>query len=76
MGCHFLLQGIFPTQGSKPRLYVSCIGRHHYLYLITLLLLFIQTPASNMYSSVPQFTQLTSDLGDSSESVQVDLTHS
>ena len=20
VGCHFLLQGIFPTQGSKPRL--------------------------------------------------------
>ena len=24
VGCHFLLQGIFPTQGSN---YVSCIGR-------------------------------------------------
>ena len=25
VGCHFLLQGIFPTQGSKPCL--SCIGK-------------------------------------------------
>jgi len=25
--CHALLQGIFPTQGSNPRLYVSCTGR-------------------------------------------------
>ena len=24
MGCHFLLQEIFPTQGSNP---ISCIGR-------------------------------------------------
>ena len=27
VGCHFLLQGIFPTQGSNPYLCVSCIGR-------------------------------------------------
>ena len=27
VGCHFLLQGIFPTQGSNPHLLVSCIGR-------------------------------------------------
>ena len=26
-GCHALLQGIFPTRGSKPRLRVSCTGR-------------------------------------------------
>ena len=26
-GLHFLLQGIFPTQGSNLCLYVSCIGR-------------------------------------------------
>ena len=28
VGCHFLLQGIFPTQGSNHVSYVSCIGRH------------------------------------------------
>ena len=28
MGCHFLLQGIFPTQGSNPHVsYISCVGR-------------------------------------------------
>ena len=27
MGCHALLQGIFQTQGSNPRPYVSYIGR-------------------------------------------------
>ena len=27
LGCHFLLQGIFLTQGSNPSSYVSCIGR-------------------------------------------------
>ena len=27
MGCHSLLQGIFPTQGSNPHLFVSCAGR-------------------------------------------------
>ena len=27
MGCRALLQGIFPPQGSNPRLYVSCPGR-------------------------------------------------
>ena len=27
MGCHALLQGIFPTQGSTCFSYVSCIGR-------------------------------------------------
>ena len=27
VGCHALLQGIFPTQGSNPHLCVSCIGR-------------------------------------------------
>ena len=27
VGCHALLQGIFPTQGSNPRLCLSCIGR-------------------------------------------------
>ena len=26
-GCHFLFQGIFPTQGSNPSLCVSCIGK-------------------------------------------------
>ena len=32
VGCHSLLQGIFPTQGSNPGLYVSGIGRR-VLYL-------------------------------------------
>ena len=27
VGCHFLLQGIFPTQGSNPCLCVPCTGR-------------------------------------------------
>ena len=27
VGCHFLLQGIFPTHGSNPGLLVSCLGR-------------------------------------------------
>ena len=27
VGCHALLQGIFPTQGSNPGLHASCIGR-------------------------------------------------
>ena len=27
VGCHFLLQDVFPTQGSNFHLYVSCIGR-------------------------------------------------
>ena len=27
VGCHFLLQGIFPTHGSKPCLLISCLGR-------------------------------------------------
>ena len=27
VGCHFLLQGIFPTQGSNPGLLCLCIGR-------------------------------------------------
>ena len=27
LGCHFLFQGIFPTQGSNPHLCVSCTGR-------------------------------------------------
>ena len=27
MGCHTLIQSIFPTQGSNPCLLVSCIGR-------------------------------------------------
>ena len=27
VGCHFLLQGVFLTQGSNPVSYVSCIGR-------------------------------------------------
>ena len=31
VSCHFLLQGIFPTQGSKPSHLVSCIGRQ-FLY--------------------------------------------
>ena len=26
MGIHFLLQGIFPTQGFHPRLLISCIA--------------------------------------------------
>ena len=26
VGCHFLLQGIFPTQGSNPCLLVSCVN--------------------------------------------------
>ena len=25
--CHFLLQGIFPAQGSNTHVFVSCIGR-------------------------------------------------
>ena len=29
VGCHFLLQGIFLTQGSNPRFFVSCVGTHH-----------------------------------------------
>ena len=40
VGCHFLLQGIFPTQGSKPYIHisiypmqsVSCIGRQILYY--------------------------------------------
>ena len=31
MGCHALLQGIFPTQGWNPRLLVSCIGNRNAL---------------------------------------------
>ena len=31
MGCHFLFQTIFPTQGSSPHLCISCIGRQ-FLY--------------------------------------------
>ena len=31
VGCHALLQGIFPTQRSNLHLLVSCIGRHLYL---------------------------------------------
>ena len=27
VGCHALLQGIFPTQGLNPCLYISCIGK-------------------------------------------------
>ena len=27
MGCHFLLQGIFPTQGSNCVSSISCVGR-------------------------------------------------
>ena len=27
VGCHFLFQGIFPTQGSNPRLHISCIRK-------------------------------------------------
>ena len=27
VGCHGLLQGIFLTQGSDPRLYVTCVNR-------------------------------------------------
>ena len=27
VGCHALLQGILPSQGLNPHLYVSCIGR-------------------------------------------------
>ena len=31
VGCHFLLQGIFPTQGSNPHLCISCnTGRFFY----------------------------------------------
>ena len=26
VGCHALLQGIFPTQGSTPHLYVFCVS--------------------------------------------------
>ena len=37
VGCHALLQGIFPTQGSDPRIepvsYASCVGRQ-VLYLL------------------------------------------
>ena len=28
VGCHFLLEGIFPTQGSNPVSCVSCISRY------------------------------------------------
>ena len=39
VGCHFLLQGIFPTQGSNPGLrhcrqsvyHLSCQGAHHFI---------------------------------------------
>ena len=27
VGCHALLQGTFPTQGSNPHLNISCIGK-------------------------------------------------
>ena len=36
VGCHFLLQGIFPAQGLNPHLlvsYVSCIGRQIFFFL-------------------------------------------
>ena len=33
VGCHALLQGIFPTQGSNLRLLVSCFGRWLFLPL-------------------------------------------
>ena len=36
MGCCFLLQGIFPTQGSNPHLLnVSCIGRRNFYWWTT-----------------------------------------
>ena len=34
--CHFLLQGIFPTQGSNPHLCVSCSGRQIHYHCTTL----------------------------------------
>ena len=34
VGCHDLLLGIFPTQGSNPPLYVSCIGKWILLPLV------------------------------------------
>ena len=40
VGCHFLLQGIFPTQGSNPHSWISCIGRkilYHLCHLGSLL---------------------------------------
>ena len=38
MGCHFLLQGIFPTQGWNHIVYISCIGSQA-LYLLCHLVL-------------------------------------
>ena len=32
VGCHALLQRIFPTQGLNPSLLISCIGRHVLCY--------------------------------------------
>ena len=32
VGCHFLLQGIFPTQGSNLVSCVSCIGRQKFYH--------------------------------------------
>ena len=35
VGCHFLLQGIFLTQGSNPMSYISCTGRAILYHCIT-----------------------------------------
>ena len=38
VGCHFLLQGIFPTQGSNPCLtLISCLGLLHCRQILYLL---------------------------------------
>ena len=53
VGCHFLLQGIFQTQGSNPDLLrLSCIGRwvlYHQLHLGSLSVIL---PTSNSFSSL------------------------
>ena len=46
VSCHFLLQGIFPNQGSNPSLLASCTGRwvlYHQHHLGTLLNFFCMT---------------------------------
>ena len=58
MGCHFLLQGIFPTQGSSPRLLCllrwqtgsSPPGKPHVKFL-----LYSQVPQLHMYIHVSTF---------------------
>ena len=34
MGCHFLLQGIFPTQGLNPGLLVFCLFFRLFFFLV------------------------------------------